>query len=356
MCNQQYLPPSVAVTGDTTGYMNVLSSTPGGELQVVTTGATVNTIGPDRNIVIGDVLVGPGHYKTIPTDYHVDGDLTIEALAPVTIGSETVKYEGYLGVDGYLNCTGTVDNQGTLFIYGDQPFIPPVPTPELPITTSLVAHYMADEGVTAAGGFITQWNDQSGNGHHLYASGDETPLYGDIQLNGRYVPNTVAGWASDSPRKMVTTTQLTDVGPTGTVFLVGAQYVGETFYNYFMDTSNLDGILIARNSGNEQIGGSIDNSNDPPYISIAAADNARFYTIRLTGNGTNSKVVLNGAIEGQNFPQSGGSVNGVLTLFNGTNNRPGRKAIAEIIIYSDLLSSGDIAAVEDYLVSRWNHY
>jgi hypothetical protein len=118
MSKQQYITPTIAVTGDTTGYMNVISTTPGGELQVVTTGATVNTIGPDKYIVVGDVLVSPGHYKTIPTDYHINGNLTIEALPPITIGSETVAYTGYLGVDGYLNCTGTINNNGTLFVYG----------------------------------------------------------------------------------------------------------------------------------------------------------------------------------------------------------------------------------------------
>jgi hypothetical protein len=118
MAKQQLLTPNIAVTGDTTGYMNVLSTTPGGEVQIVTTGATVNTIAPDRHIVIGDVLVSPGHYKVIPTNYNIAGNLTIQALAPVTIGSETVAYTGYLGVDGYLNCTGTIDNSGTLFVYG----------------------------------------------------------------------------------------------------------------------------------------------------------------------------------------------------------------------------------------------
>ena len=80
MCNQQqYTTPSIAITGDTTPFMNVQSTTPGGEIQVVTTGGTVNTIIPNRHVVIGDVLVSPGHYTVIPTDYHIDGNLTIES-------------------------------------------------------------------------------------------------------------------------------------------------------------------------------------------------------------------------------------------------------------------------------------
>lgn len=357
MCNQQYLPPAIAVTGDTTGYMNVLSSTPGGELQVVTTGATVNTIGPDRHVVIGDVLVGPGHYKVIPTDYHIDGDLTIEALPPVTIGSETVGYSGYLGVDGYLNCTGTIDNQGTLFVYGVSGTSGSSGTGgDLPVIGSLVAHYKADAGVTASGGLISQWDDQSGNGHHLYSSGDNQPLYGDIQLNGINVPNTVSGWASDSVRKMETTTTLADIGSTGTIFMVGAQYVGETFYNYFFESGVIPGIIMARNGGFEQMAGSIDNSDNPPYVSTAPATNGTFYTARLTGDGTNSKLVLNGTIIGDDFPQTASVVNDTLMLFYGSNGRPGKKAIAEILIYSDLLTTEQITAVEEYLVGKWQHY
>ncbi len=130
MAKQQYITPSVAVTGDTTGYMNVISTTPGGELQVVTTGGTVNTIAPDRHIVIGDVLVTPGHYKVIPSDYHIDGNLTIEATTGITIGTETIEYEGHVAIAGSVfNCTGTVDIQGGLSL-GATTFSVAIPTPE----------------------------------------------------------------------------------------------------------------------------------------------------------------------------------------------------------------------------------
>jgi hypothetical protein len=117
MAKQQYIQPTVAVTGDTTGFMNVISTTDGGEIQIVTTGATVNTIAPDRHIVLGDVLVSPGHYKVIPTDYYIDGDLTIEAGEPVTIGTETIEYAGHVAIAGeLLTCSGVIDIQGGLSI------------------------------------------------------------------------------------------------------------------------------------------------------------------------------------------------------------------------------------------------
>jgi hypothetical protein len=408
MSKQQYITPSIAVTGDTTGFMNVISSTPSGELQVVTTGATVNTIAPDRHIVIGDVLVSPGHYKTIPTDYHIDGDLTIEANEPITIGTEVVAYEGYLSVKGMLNCTGTIDIKGTLFPgYGPSEVGPTGSSGSAGVSgtsgisgtsgssgatgssgssgisgtsgtsgttattgtsgtggtagtgipmTSMIAWYKADAGVTSSGSHISQWDDQSGNAHHLYAAGDDRPRYGDIQLNGIDVPNTVTGWASDSTRKMETTTTLADIGSTGTIFMVGAQYVGETFYNYFFESGVIPGIIMARNGSAEEMAGSIDNSDNPPYVSIAPATNGTFYTARLTGDGTNSKLVLNGTIIGDDFPQTASVVNDTLMLFYGSNGRPGKKAIAEILIYSDLLSNEDILAVESYLRTKWAHY
>jgi hypothetical protein len=128
MAKQQYIQPSVAVTGDTTGYMNVISTTDGGEMQVVTTGGTINTIAPDRHIVIGNVLVTPGHYKVIPSDYHIDGDLTIEATTGITIGTETIQYEGHVAIAGNVfNCTGTVDIQGGLSL-GATTFTVTMPT------------------------------------------------------------------------------------------------------------------------------------------------------------------------------------------------------------------------------------
>jgi hypothetical protein len=117
MAKQQLLTPNIAVTGDTTGLMNVISSTPSGELQIVSTGATVNTIAADKHIVVGDVLVSPGHYKVIPTDYHVNGNITIQASTPITIGTEVVAYKGYVEVTGFVNCTGAIDNNGTLFVH-----------------------------------------------------------------------------------------------------------------------------------------------------------------------------------------------------------------------------------------------
>lgn len=120
MSKQQYITPTIAVSGDTTGYMNVLSTTPGGEVQIVTTGATVNTIGPDRYIMVGDMLVAAGHYKAVPSNLYVDGDISIQKEDDVVIGGETVTNQGVLKVDGEMLITGDIDIQGDL-IFEDAP-------------------------------------------------------------------------------------------------------------------------------------------------------------------------------------------------------------------------------------------
>jgi hypothetical protein len=123
MAKQQLITPSIATTGDTTGYMNVLSTTPGGEMQIVTTGGTVNTIGPDRHVLVGDMLVPAGHFKDIPTDLYVDGDVSIQKEANITIGDQSVENQGILKVDNELLATGDIDVQGDL-IFDDNPSTP----------------------------------------------------------------------------------------------------------------------------------------------------------------------------------------------------------------------------------------
>lgn len=55
-----------------------------------------------------------------------------------------------------------------------------------PPATNIFAHYKADVGVTKDGSdYVSQWDDQSGNGHHLtQATGSKQPLWESSQING----------------------------------------------------------------------------------------------------------------------------------------------------------------------------
>jgi len=120
MSKNLYIKPAIATEDDSTLYLNTLSTTPGGEVQIVTTGSTVNTIGPDKHVIVGDMLVGPGHNKSVPTDLYVDGSITIEKGNDVTVGDETVENEGILYVNGSITCTDTIDIDGDL-VFDDGP-------------------------------------------------------------------------------------------------------------------------------------------------------------------------------------------------------------------------------------------
>ena len=226
--------------------------------------------------------------------------------------------------------------------------------PTIPMT-SIVAWYKADAGITSSGGQITAWADQSGNDYHLEAPAGKEPNYSGTTLNGILIPDTIAGWTSSLDRRLRTTTTIPSIGETGTVFIVGAQYVGETFYNLFIDYNTTSGYQVCRDAGDDTILGGY--GQDPaPYGSQVAATNGTFYTIRSLGNGTTSQLTLNGTITGTTFTDGSPSGTAYLNVFNSDANRPGKKAIAEIIIYSDALSAGDIADVELYLRNKWGHY
>lgn len=120
MSKQQFIEPTIAVEADSTITHNVVSSTPGGAVQVVTTEETVVTHEADRHIVAGDMLIGPGHHKHIPTDLYVTGDVKVDAKDAITIGDDTIRYNGLLEINGILASGGDVDVLGDL-VFTDSP-------------------------------------------------------------------------------------------------------------------------------------------------------------------------------------------------------------------------------------------
>ena len=360
MANNQYIKPTIATTDDSTYGLNTISATPGGEIQIVTTGETVNTIAPDRHIVVGDVLVSPGHYKNIPSDYHIDGNLTIEAIATgITIGSETYEYAGHVGISGdLLHCTGTVDIQGGLTIGSTTFTIPTYPSSgtsggSIPMT-GMIAWYKADVGVTVVGGSkVSQWADQSGNGFDLIAPSEKEPDAVGITLNSINVPNTVTNY---SDKQLITAGSITSPGATGTIFIVAAQYAGDGFYGRFIDSVYSDNYHFSRNATLSQVlGGAA--TVDAPYGAIMDAADDTFYTFRIEFDGTVSTITRNGTVTSDPYTNGTPGAAQPLSMFTATGGAfPGKKAIAELIIYDDVLAPSDITAIESYLQTKWAHY
>ena len=120
MAKQIYLTPNTAVTGDTTPFMNVLSTNADGNIEVVTTGGTINTFSP-TNISTkwyetNDVVVKHAEHKYFNHKYFVDGNLNINIGNIKTIGDQTFRDDAYLGIKGDLMVTGTLNIGGDLEI------------------------------------------------------------------------------------------------------------------------------------------------------------------------------------------------------------------------------------------------
>ena len=367
MSQQQFIKPTIATKDDATYGLNVLSTTPGGQIQIVTSGETVNTIGPDRHIVVGDVLVSPGHFVNIQSDYHVDGNITIEAVATgITIGTETYQYAGHVGVVGNLiHCTGTIDIQGGLTVGSTAFTTGTVATSgtsgtsgtggaPLPVTTSLIAHFTADAGVTTAGEFVTSWADQGPNNYVLEAPTGREPDAIGVTLNGVNIPNTTVNYSN---KYLVTPGNIAQIGATGTIFLVAAQYAGDNGYSRFVDNIFSSNYHISRDASNQAILSGVVANNDPYGAQLAATDGT-FYTFRIVFDGTTTVITSNGT--NTSTPYVNGITGGPqpLSMFMTADGASfaGKKAIAELIIYDDVLTTEQITAVEDYLVAKWAHY
>jgi hypothetical protein len=293
-------------------------------------GGTGMTFNQFWSTMVDDLVPHPGDGGSlIPYQIRITADALYKTVVTIVDSANTVLKTVY---------TGTT-----------------APNPPTIPMTSIVAWYKADAGISSSSGQITAWADQSGNDYHLEAPAGKEPNYSGTTLNGILIPDTIAGWTSSFDRRLKTTTTIPSVGETGTIFIVGAQYAGETFYNVFLDYNASNGYQIIRDASDDTILGGY--GQDPvPYGSQVAATNGTFYTIRTLGNGTTSQITLNGTITGTTFTDSSPSGTAFLNVFNADTNRPGKKAIAEILIYADALSAGDIAEIELYLRNKWGHY
>ena len=411
MSKYVFLQPREVTTGDTVGYMNVIATDKNGYVDIINTGSTINTLSPDKNIVIGDVVTRPGDYKQVPGDLHVDGDIIIASAGNITIGAETIKHEAFLTVEGYINCTGTIDIQGTFFPGYAKAEVGPIGPAGtsgssgsdgsagqsgtsgqsgssgesgtsgssgengssgtsgttsttgtsgtngsagtgIPMT-SMIAWYDATTGVTTSGEFVSSWDDRSGNNFNLIAPVAKLPDALGVTLNDVNIPNTTITYGD---KRLVTASNLTQIGSTGTIFIVAAQYTGDGGYSRFIDNVFSDNFHFSRNSNNQQVLGGVA-TNDDPYGAFVAADNNTFYTFRLLFNGTTTVITRNGTLSSAPYNNGTPATARPLSMFATSDGSfPGKKAIAELIIYDDVLSEGDIATVESYLRTKWGHY
>lgn len=239
---------------------------------------------------------------------------------------------------------------------------PPAWTPTTP--SGMVAWFDASVGVTASGGTISQWNDQSGNGYNLtQASSGLRPGYSATAWNGANPGITHNGsglkfminagglgsvWNSDNP---LVFSFLFVVHPTtvpSTYSMVAAWRDDPTLNNVIAaglsgagDGSNSGACLTAGSAGAVDLLGSED-----------AAD-ARL-TQAIVYNGSGAAFYRNGSASGTaSGTQTVSGQNQILLLCDqfGASNFNG--VLSELIIYSSELSSTDAAGFHAYAAAKW---
>jgi SPP1 family predicted phage head-tail adaptor len=274
----------------------------------------------------------------------------IESLEPVEFGK--IKYYVLrLGAEEKL-----VSGDGT--ISGLDPFGIAV----------IWAWYKADTGITKIEGFngLTQWDDQTGNKHHLIRGASTAPfvIWEDNVLNGK----PVCKFQSAS-----ITTKVTGLGgdimpkiTEGTFYVVARQKLGEGPGGYFLYSGDQIHIgrgfeivdAVAITDAPPTIGGESGGGGWSAYAKQPATDNV-FYSIRLRITANNFYVSLNNGpeVEGDKLVGFEPTL-GVLTLGGllGDAIFGANKDIAEVLCYYENHDETKRNEVEDYLNQRYNLY
>jgi hypothetical protein len=212
-----------------------------------------------------------------------------------------------------------------------------------PLSLSPAAWWDASDTGTVATGVdgVTDWDDKSGNDRHLFQGfGPYMPSYTSSAINGLHALE----WPStDNPRSLVTAAFDVTVKE---VYVV-LECSTSTFSNY-------EGIFASRdNAKSETIGGQASG------VGLQVTDLLAYVN---GNNSTNMNGDVFPEIESPSLwrfvvPSSGwattaGLVVGMDRMFNSLN-RGWNGYIAEVLVFSTALSSGDRGDLETYLMDKW---
>lgn len=245
------------------------------------------------------------------------------------------------------------------------------------LTAAPVAGYVAwydaadTSTITASGGDVSQWNDKSTNGYHFtQATGAAQPKTGTRTINSK---NTLDFDGSSDFMSIASSTSYFNFihSSTGaTIFFVGEVDTISSYGTIFTNNnggSSVPGVFYAVEQSASKIEHYLSGSslNNVAYILEGAITNGTpFYTTaKFDGGNATAANRIKQSMNGGAFVGSNTNTSAATSNNAGHDLHLGRQSttagsyyngkIAEIIIYSGILSGSDITANQSYLAAKW---
>jgi hypothetical protein len=248
------------------------------------------------------------------------------------------------------------------------PVIPFAPTD----IAGLKAWYDASDtaSISLSGSAVTQWNDKSGNGfYQSQSTSARRPQSGVNTLNSK---NVITFDGNDTLVAQTASDWTFMNNSTGCTIFMAAYYDATSVQTMIMDTSESTtgnrGITVYR-QGSDVLGSFVVLGSGGDYVSnyngttaLPDAAGAYWSIVMDNSNATAANRLIYKINGGAN--QSGNTFSSTasssapfqplrLASYDNTGAQGFQGRMAEIIIYSGVLSSGDISTVNTYLATKW---
>jgi len=205
--------------------------------------------------------------------------------------------------------------------------------------------------IIESGGFVSQWNDKSGNDNDVTQPvGSRQPLTGTENINGSNVINFDG--SNDFLRKLSFSASIS----TTMFFVARPNDEGTEFTSIFTLDANNDfqidrgatlGYRARFNSSNLGVTGTLQNPSaiiGPTLINYRLSANDATVVLRVDGAQTDVDTNYNGALD---------IVQNLYLARNRAGNHFLNVDIGEVVIYNRDLTPSEIVAVEVYLSNKW---
>jgi uncharacterized protein YjbI with pentapeptide repeats len=275
--------------------------------------------------------------------------LTVNKIAP-TFGPFTLPSDKKFR-DASFNITNPTSNSTGLFSYISSNTNVATVTKITFTTTSLLARYDTTQtsNYTLSGTTVSQWNDLTGNGHHLISNGTGPTLT---------TINSVTAFDFNSGRGFIRSS--VPLSSSITVFMVIKYSTNIGYFGSFMHHGHRDtDWAIERNSWDNaltphNVQFQSNNINGPPELSTT--NNTNYILIgRISGSTREfwrySDTEALGFSTGTGVSIATG--NKILYVGKSENNESCNSTIGEILYYNSALSNSDISANFNYLQNKW---